>query len=259
MCLILFAYRVHPDHPLVLAANRDEFYDRPTAPLDFWEDLPGVLAGRDLKGRGTWMGVDTAGRWAAITNFRDPANLKADAPSRGRLVTDYLSGSRPPRRYLEQLRPQSRRYNGFNLLVGDRSEVFWFSNRDGRIQRLRPGLYGLSNHLLDTPWPKVAKGKRRLRRLAAKRGPIPSDAVFDLLADPTPAPDRDLPATGVSLGWERQLSPLFITSPAYGTRSSTLLLTGHDGSLQMTERTFGSDPPGGWEPPDRSFHLAALP
>lgn len=257
MCLILFAYQMRPDYPLVLAANRDEFYSRPTAPLGFWPDLPAILAGRDLKARGTWMGIAAGGRWAAITNYRDPAALKADAPSRGRLVVDFLAGSRPPRAYLEQLRPQSRGYNGFNLLVGDRAGLFFFSNRNGRIRRLRPGLYGLSNHLLDTPWPKVAKGKHRLQRLVAAKGPIAAEAVFELLGDRTPAPLGCLPTTGVGPEWEQRLSPLFITSRDYGTRSSSLLLVDREGGLMITERTYGSDPPGGWEPPDRTFRLPA--
>jgi uncharacterized protein with NRDE domain len=255
MCLILFAYRIRPDYPLVLAANRDEFYARPTAPLGFWQDQKKILAGRDLKARGTWMGAAADGRWAAITNYRDPAAHKADAPSRGRLVVDFLAGDTPPLAYLENLRLQSRRFNGFNLLVGDRADLFFFSNRNGRIQRLHPGLYGLSNHLLDTPWPKVARGKQRLGRLLAAAGPIASEAVFDLLGDRTPAPDRSLPKTGVGPEWERRLSPLFITSRDYGTRSSSLLLMNRAGALRITERTFGSDPPGAWEPPDRTFRL----
>lgn len=257
MCLILFAHRMRPDYALVLAANRDEFYARPTAPLGFWRDRPTILAGRDLEAGGTWMGIAAGGRWAAITNYRDPAALRAGAPSRGRLVVDFLTGSRPPRAYLEHLRPRSRRFNGFNLLVGDRAGLFFFSNRNGRIRRLGPGLYGLSNHLLDTPWPKVAKGKQRLGRLAAAKGPITAKAVFELLGDRSPAPVGCLPTTGVGPEWEQRLSPLFITSRDYGTRSSSLLLMDGKGGLRITERTFGSDPPGSWEPPDRTFRMPA--
>jgi uncharacterized protein with NRDE domain len=203
------------------------------------------------------MGAAADGRWAAITNYRDPAALNADAPSRGRLVVDFLAGGKPPLAYLEGLRPQSGRFNGFNLLVGDREDLFFFSNRNVRIQRLRPGLYGLSNHLLDTPWPKVARGKRRLGRLLVVAGPVTAEAVFDLLSDRTPAPDRCLPTTGVGQDWERRLSPLFITSREYGTRSSSLLLMDREGTLRISERSFGSDPPGGREPPDRTFRLPA--
>jgi uncharacterized protein with NRDE domain len=161
MCLILFAYQIHPRYRLVLGANRDEFYARPTAPLDFWQDHPQVLAGRDLEQHGTWMGVTRNGRWAAVTNYRDLRIMKTDAHSRGHLVADFLLSHVPPHAYMRQIATKADQYNGFNLIVGDSAELVYFSNRERKIRLLGPGLYGLSNHLLDTAWPKVARGKEK--------------------------------------------------------------------------------------------------
>ncbi|MDZ7697651.1 MAG: NRDE family protein [Deltaproteobacteria bacterium] len=155
------ALESHPTYKLILAANRDEFYERPTAPLAFWNDAPDVLGGRDLLSGGTWLGITRKGRIAAVTNFRDPASEKPHAPSRGDLVKDYLVGSDPPSTYLTRLDAVSDRYNGFNLLVGTIDHMFWYSNRDGRIVRLSPGVHGICNHLLNTPWPKVDRGIQR--------------------------------------------------------------------------------------------------
>jgi uncharacterized protein with NRDE domain len=237
MCLILFAWKVLPDFPLVLAANRDEFYERPSAPADFWEDAPDLLAGRDLRDGGTWLGVTREGRVAALTNYRDPASLKTGAPSRGILVSDYLRGRENPEAYLGRIAPEADCFNGFNLLVGDADELLCFSNRGAR-ERLQPGIYGLSNHLLDTPWPKVAQGKSALKALLQAEKGVAPEALFALLADRTRPPDDRLPDTGVGLEWERVLSPLFIESPAYGTRSSTVLLIDRDGCMTFIERVF---------------------
>ena len=237
MCLILFAWKMHQNFPLVLAANRDEFYERPSAPAAFWEDAPDLLAGRDLREGGTWLGITRNGRLAAITNYRDPASLKIGAPSRGRLVSDYLRGREIPEVYLRRIAPDADRFNGFNLLVGDPDELFCFSNR-GTRERLQPGIYGLSNHLLDTTWPKVAQGKRVLKALLQGGKGVPSEALFSLLADRTRPPDDRLPDTGVGLEWEKILSPRFITSPVYGTRSSTVLLIDRKGGVTFVERVF---------------------
>jgi uncharacterized protein with NRDE domain len=237
MCLILFAWKIHENFPLVLAANRDEFYERPSAPAAFWEDAPDLLAGRDLREGGTWLGITRKGRLAALTNYRDPASLKIGAPSRGRLVGDYLRGRENPEGYLRRIAPDADRFNGFNLLVGDPGDLFCFSNRGVR-ERLDPGIYGLSNRLLDTPWPKVERGKTALMDLLAeKQGPSP-ETLFALLTDRTRPPDNRLPDTGVGLAWERILSPLFIESPVYGTRSSTVLLIDRRGGVTFAERVF---------------------
>lgn len=237
MCLILFAWKMHQNFPLVLAANRDEFYERPSAPADFWDDAPDLLAGRDLRDGGTWLGITRGGRVAALTNYRDPASLKIRAPSRGMLVSDYLRGRENPGAYLGRIAPEADRFNGFNLLVGDPDELFCFSNRGAR-ELLQPGIYGLSNRLLDTPWPKVVQGKRVLKALLQGEKGLPPEALFALLADRTRSPEGRLPDTGVGLEWERLLSPLFIESPAYGTRSSTVLLIDRNGSVTFIERVF---------------------
>jgi len=159
MCLIVFAYNVHPSYRLVLAANRDEFYERPSSSADFWKDYPQVLAGRDLKEGGTWLGITKSGKYAAVTNYRDPSSLKSDSLSRGRLVSSYLTGNQNPDKYLKNISSQVDKYDGFNLLLGDDNNLFVFSSRSD-MQKLKPGIYGLSNHLLDTNWPKVARSKK---------------------------------------------------------------------------------------------------
>jgi uncharacterized protein with NRDE domain len=240
MCLILFGYHSHPRFRLVLAANRDEFYTRPTDPADFWEDAPEVLAGRDRSAGGTWLGVTRGGRFAALTNIREPGRQQPQAPSRGALVADYLRGSLPPGDYLHALRTEDERYNGFNLLAGDQSGLWYYSNRADRSpRRLEPGLYGLSNALLNTPWPKVERGRRGLAAiLTDPSGPHP-ETLLDLLADRSIPPDQDLPDTGVGLERERLLAPLFIDGETYGTRSSSVLLLG-DERAELIERSHDS-------------------
>ncbi|MBU2053419.1 MAG: NRDE family protein [Proteobacteria bacterium] len=243
MCLILFAWRTHANFPLVLAANRDEFYERPAAPAAFWDDAPELLAGRDLKEGGTWLGITRTGRVAALTNYRDPATLKKDAPSRGNLVSDYLRGRETPEDYLRRLESRAGGYNGFSLIVGDADDLFYFSNRGGR-RPLTPGIHGLSNRLLDTPWPKIERGKRAFEALLEEnREPLPEE-LLDLLAERMRPPDELLPETGVGLEWERILSPLFIESPVYGTRSSTVVMIDRSGGVTFVERVFN----GGNEP-----------
>lgn len=239
MCLILLAWRSHPDYPLVVAANRDEFYARPTLPAAFWDDSPQVLAGRDLEAGGTWLGITRTGRFAALTNYRDPAQNKTDAPSRGRLVSAFLQGEMTPEAYLGQLEEDGASYNGFNVLVGDGRDLLYFSNCGELPRTLAPGIYGLSNHLLDTPWPKVASAKSALAKALAA---LPDDAgLRALLRDQRVAPDEELPRTGVSLEWERLLSAAFIRSPAYGTRSSTTVIVDRAGKVCFDEQAFGPD------------------
>lgn len=243
MCLILFAWKMHDHFPLILAANRDEFYARPTAPAAFWEDAPGLLAGRDLRAGGTWLGITRKGGLAALTNYRDPATLKEAPPSRGMLVGDFLRGRRSPAAYLHWLSSRAERYNGFGLLVGNPEELHYFSNR-GTSVPLMPGIHGMSNHLIDTPWPKVERGKQALGDLIAREDTPSTEALLDLLTDRTRPPDDRLPMTGVELEWERVLSPLFIESPVYGTRSSTVLIVDRKGRVTFVERLFngGADP-----------------
>lgn len=238
MCLILFSFNTQPGFRLILAANRDEFYVRPTRPLSAWTDVPEVYGGRDLKEGGTWLGISRRGRLAALTNYRNPAHQLPQAPSRGLLINRFLTGDAPPADYLEQLQKTAHRYNGFNLLAGDQTGLWYFSNRSNEIVELQPGYYGLSNHLIDTEWPKVSQGKKRLQDLLNRSGGWDAEDLFALLADRAVAPDRELPDTGVGLEWERVLSPLFITSPNYGTRSSTVLLIETSGEVTLLERSF---------------------
>jgi uncharacterized protein with NRDE domain len=240
MCLILLAHRAHPDYPLVVAANRDEFYARPTAPAAFWDDAPHVLAGRDLEAGGSWLGVTRSGRWAALTNYRDPSLTRTGRPSRGALVGDFLRGDASPADYLAAVAADAERYDGFNLLVGDLTGAHYFGNRvsgDAAPRTLEPGLYGLSNHLLDTPWPKVARGRRLLGELLESGAPT-TGALLEILYDTEIAPAHALPDTGVGAEWERVLSASFIATPTYGTRASTALVIDDARHATFVERTF---------------------
>lgn len=238
MCIILFAYRSHPKYNLVLAANRDEYFARPTSRAAFWEDAPDLLAGRDLKRGGTWLGVTRQGRFSAVTNFRDSSSLKKDAPSRGFLVSDFLRSEQSPTEYVTTISSSSRYHNGFNLIAGDQGGLSYHSNRDSKIKELTPGVYGLSNHLLDTPWPKVKNGKDALSELVRQDNEIDPEAVFEILANRTKAEDEFLPQTGIGLEYERELSSIFISTAEYGTRSSTLLLIDLENKITFIERTY---------------------
>jgi uncharacterized protein with NRDE domain len=242
MCLIVLAINQHPEYKLIIAANRDEYYDRPTAAPTFWEDAPQVLAGKDLKGGGTWLGITKTGKIAAITNYRDPASVMTDAPSRGWLVKDYLLGRDDPASYLKKVRKDGIKYNGFNLIVGHKDKLFWYSNRGEGIVSLSPGLHGISNRLLNTPWPKVTRSKERLGDLLAHHENPSLESLFELLRDRSIAPDDVLPETGVGIEWERILSPVYITSPTYGTRSSTLILLDEKDRVTFLDRIFNSRP-----------------
>jgi uncharacterized protein with NRDE domain len=238
MCLILIGLNSHPDYKLIIAGNRDEFYDRPTAEAAFWDEAPYLLAGKDLLGGGTWFGITKGGRLAAISNYRDPEPFKKDAPSRGRLVSGFLLGNDSPGSYLDNITEEAGRYNGFNLATGLNDRLFWYSNRGNVIKELGPGIYGMSNHLLDTAWPKVIKGKSQLAGLISRPVLPGPDEFFNMLTDRTVAFDKDLPDTGVGLERDRMLSPIFISSPDYGTRSSTLLFIDRDGLVTFIERTY---------------------
>ncbi|MBE9523379.1 MAG: NRDE family protein [Proteobacteria bacterium] len=241
MCLLLMALNKYPDYQLVLLANRDEYYDRPTCPAAFWDEAPFLLAGKDLQGGGTWLGVTRKGRIAAVTNYRDPASVRESAPSRGRLVSNFLLGQEGPLEYLDKLDREAGKYNGFNLIIGGKDQLYWYSNRGDRVRALSPGICGLSNHLLDTPWPKVAKSKDALAHLLSEQEDPSLEELFRILTDHTIADDEHLPDTGVSLEWERILSPIFIVSPTYGTRSSTVLLIDVQDRVTFVEKTFDSD------------------
>lgn len=264
MCTLLFAIRAHPDIPLLIAANRDEFYARPTEPAEFWSAAPTVLAGRDLKAGGTWLGITRTGRWAGLTNIRDPGNERRDALSRGHLVSEFLAGDTAPAEYARTVAAAGAEYNGFNLLVGDRESVWYASNyldragpgrsgggsggrsgggsggESGSAYQVTPGVHGVSNHVLDTDWPKVVHGRSVLR--AAVQGESRpahelAAGLLDELQNPQPFADELLPDTGIGLEWERKLSSLFIATPVYGTCSSTVIAVHSGGEVYFAERT----------------------
>ena len=234
MCLILVAWQVHPGHPLVVAANRDEFHARPSAPAAPWAEDPRVLGGRDLEAGGTWLGVREDGRFAAVTNVREPGAAKGPR-SRGELPRDFLLGDQPPGAFAAGV--DGGRYSGFNLLLADAGELCYLSNRDGAPRRLEPGVYGLSNHRLDTPWPKLVVARERFQKALA--GLPALEPCFEVLADADTVPDPDLPATGLPLAWERMLSAVFVQSATYGTRASTVLARRRGGGIRLEERRFG--------------------
>lgn len=234
MCLIVIGWRVHPDYPLVVAANRDEFYARPSTPIEAWPDTDNLIAGRDLEAGGTWLGISQSRRFAAVTNVREPGK-PGGSLSRGALTRNFLTSSSSPGAYADQLDPEQ--YAGFNLLLSDGDSLVYCSNRDSAARVLKPGIYGLSNHLLDSPWPKLLSARSKFADALPQ---LPdTESFFELLADPEIVPDQELPQTGVSLEWERLLSAIFVKSEAYGTRASTVLWQRSDGVFSIKEKTFG--------------------
>lgn len=237
MCLIVFGYKSHPKYDLVFAANRDEFHQRPTRAARFWDRYPHVLAGKDLQAGGTWMGVAKNGSFAALTNYRDPEIQKENPPSRGHLVLDYLKESTSPEYYLHKVDKEADAYNGFSLLVGTVQNLMYYSNRQQTQIEVKPGIHGLSNHLLDTPWPKVERAKEKLADIMNATD-LSEEALFELLADEQKPPENRLPDTGIPRHLEKKVSPIFIKSEDYGTRCSTILLIDKNGEVSFTEKRF---------------------
>jgi len=244
MCLLLLAYDAHPRYRLIAVANRDERLDRPTEQAHAWGDGHGVIAGRDREAGGTWFGVTASGRFAALTNYRDPRDLRPrleGETSRGALVSAFLEGSDDPEAYLARLAADADRYRGFNLVVSDAGGVAYASNRTARTRRVEPGLHGLSNHLLDTPWPKVERGLVALRSVIAGDTAIDPERLLAMMVDETPAPDAMLPDTGVGIALERSLSPMFLRLPGYGTRCTSAVLIDRSGGVVLVERTYAPE------------------
>lgn len=237
MCLIFLSFQNHPTYKLIIAGNRDEFYSRKTASANFWEDHPTILAGRDLEAGGTWMGMTKKGHVSMLTNFRDPGNINPSAPSRGQLVSDYLRETEQPDTYLRALENKGNTYNGFNLIVGNAEVLWYYSNYGAGTMKLSAGFYGISNHLLETPWPKVVRGKKKLE--PALRNPrINADELFEILYDDQRATDSQLPDTGLPLERERALSSMFIKTGDYGSRCSTVILIDKENQVEFSERVY---------------------
>lgn len=240
MCLLVAAVDAHPDFRLVLAGHRDEFHDRPAAPLAWWDDAPDILAGRDLQAGGTWLGVDRGGRMSVVTNFRAPGSQRDAAPSRGLLVPDFLASGLPAAAFMDRLAVGAASYSGFNLLAWDGTTLAYCGGPDAGARKLPSGVYGLSNARLDTPWAKLTRVRDRVGRILSAGIPRP-EALFRALDDRQPAPDDQLPETGIGIELERLLSAPFIVSPAYGTRCTTVVLVGRDGGVQVAERRYAPD------------------
>ena len=235
MCLILFAYRRHADYPLILIANRDEYYARPARDAHWWNDAE-VFAGRDLEAGGTWLGINRDGRFAAVTNVREAGGMRAGKISRGELTRNYLCGTAHPEAYLRSLIPHDQDYAGFNLLLGDRQGFWFYSNRDHVIRRIGSGIHGISNGAFDEPWPKLSSGKTELESLLDDS--FDDDDLMEILTDHQIAQDHELPDTGVARDIERMLSSRFIRSPEYGTRACTVVKIGSNRQVSFLEQNF---------------------
>ncbi|MHA6251576.1 NRDE family protein [Oceanobacillus sp. CAU 1775] len=238
MCLINFHLQKHPKYKLVIAANRDEFYGRPTDKAHFWPDASELLAGRDLLQKGTWLGVTKTGRFAALTNIRDLSLEGKDKKSRGGIVSGFLNQSVSPVDYLEEIRKNKDSYAGFNILVGDSEKLFHYNNLYNVISEVTPGTHSLSNDTLNTPWPKVVKGKTNLNHYVTNEENLDPNKLFEILENAEQAPDSDLPDTGIGAELERSLSASFIKTPEYGTRSATVLLIDNNNNVDFIERTY---------------------
>lgn len=238
MCLIAFAWRLHPDYDLVLAANRDEFHARPTEVAHAWPDVPQIFAGRDAQAGGAWCAVSPDGRFAAVTNYRDMQPPNKALRSRGWLARNYLAGNQSAREFCTELYPERKQYGGFNLLVGDAQDLFYLSNRGDRgVEGVPPGVHALSNGALGDEWPKTRRAGQALS-LAIGGAQVDTESLFALLTDDQPATLEELPDTGVGVSMEHLLSPVFVRSEQYGTRASTVILRANNGNLRFLERSF---------------------
>jgi uncharacterized protein with NRDE domain len=237
MCLLFLSIGNHPNYKLILAGNRDEFYARRTAPAQFWQDNANIVGGRDLEAGGTWLAMTRQGKIGMVTNYRDPGNINPHAPSRGHLVSDFLTDEIPAGDYLQKISENGKRYNGFNLIVGETNNLWYYSNYKEGVEKLAQGFYGLSNHLLETAWPKVVRGKERIKPLIAA-SVIDAEKVLDALYDDQTAALELLPRTGLSIERELALSSIFIKSEGYGSRCSTVILIDKNDQVLFTERVY---------------------
>ncbi|WP_131781529.1 NRDE family protein [Legionella gresilensis] len=247
MCLALVAINEHPKYPLIILSNRDEFYARPTLPANFWQNNLNVFAGKDLKEGGTWLGVTRSGYFALLTNYRDPKLYKSSLESRGRLVSNYLftCETTSPLQYLQRVQSFANKYNKFNLIIGSINQILYYSNVQNSIQELSSGIYSLSNHLLNTPWPKTEKAKALLKKHITELDKYTNneekiDVLYTILSEESLAPDNQLPVTGIARDLEKSLSSVFVHVPQaeYGTVNSTIILFQQDSSILFSEKIF---------------------
>ncbi len=249
MCIAFLAVDSHPRYPLIVLANRDELFARPTLAMASWEGRPTIIAGRDLQAGGTWLGVNELGHLALLTNYREPAEVTRDGPSRGALVSGYLSGELGD--FETYLREHGATYAGFNIIFGPWRRLLHFSNRGPGFTALGSGLHGLSNALLNTPWPKVTRGKELLREALAGEE-VEVERLFELLDDSVPAREEELPETGLSKSLEQRLSSIRLPAQGpYGSRSATILLVDEDGLMRLWERPYDGGPTVAFEVPGR--------
>lgn len=241
MCILFIAVNCHSNYPLIIAANRDEFHARNTKPSHFWPSQPTLLAGQDLEGGGTWMGVTKTGRISALTNIRAPGKEHSNPITRGKLVTDFLTLDIQINEYLERLKKTRNHYNGYNLLFGTLNELYVYNSFENHAYKLKDGVYGLSNASLNSPWPKLDMGRNTLASYCQNAHTLKKEHLFELLSNKQLADDDSLPKTGVPLVWEKRLSSIFIQSPEYGTRSSTVLLVNREQTLDWEERSYSPD------------------
>lgn len=242
MCLITFAYQCHPEYSFILLANRDEFYQRPSDPLAYWDDQPDILAGRDREKLGTWLGINNKGAFTAVTNYRDGARPSGTLRSRGELTANYLSSDASAVAYVQQLEGSKAQFGEFNLLLADHSGLYSCASRTTGAQKLEPGIYALSNALLDTPWPKLKEVKQNLAD-QLKQKELNTNSLLKIMRNPTMAHDSDLPSTGISKEWEKQLSSIFIQLETYGTRATTILLQKPNGTTHIIEQNYNANGP----------------
>ncbi|MCH7814994.1 MAG: NRDE family protein [Proteobacteria bacterium] len=243
MCLIIFSHQAASRYPLVVAANRDEFFTRSTEQAKFWsaqESNQRILAGKDLVAGGTWIGITRTGRFAAVTNIRDPSQLEQKTRSRGELTRNFLAGTQSPQQFCDSLIESFEEFAGYNLLVGDGKSLFYVNNHEEKLWQLESGVYGLSNGLLNSAWPKVELGKQQLQKLLGAEVNLSTDVLIAMMGNRSPATDADLPDTGVPIELERKLSATFIHNPGqqYGTRCSTAIIMEHTGMTRFSEQNY---------------------
>ncbi len=238
MCLVLLAYKIHRDYPLIIAANRDEYYERHSVSAKFWEEYPNLLAGRDLQGGGTWLGITRNGKFAALTNYRDPKLFNVSSPSRGKIILNYLAGNIDVKSYLRELDCTRSSYNPFNLIAGRMDSLHYYSNINGTIEELKPGIHGLCNHFLNTPWPKVTKAKQGMKRILDTNHDVEIDSLLELMSDTVQADTNNLPDTGIGLQLEKMLSSICIKIDGYGTKATTIIRVRKDNEIVFFEQSF---------------------